>query len=314
MNSSQSHDSLSPEEEINSTNTNDSYNGQRQKMRLIFMAIYALSLIFLLILYMVVKTVKKTMLGRLMKSYSAFALVGLFAYFFYTLMEFRLSVPGVVCSIAIYISFYCWVASFTSRVLFLFHIAFIFYNVYKMILKDMTDEKLHKLQLLYATIIIGLPLLMIAIIVFYNHILFNISIVQGDYCLSFGLFHPFTVITVMGTIVLIHVVTVVVIIVLSYLLYKAYRMQKKVGHDYKRLLRIALGVGTAFGIAWIVYAFWPLYDPVAPAVIYSIAALENVMIMVVFFYSNQIILKFGVCIGIVKTPSIEQPVTTKSHA
>lgn len=312
MNSSlHGHSSL--EDEINSTITNDgitsdNIDNQRRQMRLIFMSIDALSLIFLLILYMVVKKVKNTMLGKLMKCYSVFALVALLTYFLYTLMEFRLSVPEVVCYITIYVSSYSYIASVTSRVLFLFHICFIFYNVYKMILKDITDQQLHRLQTSYVTIIIGLPLLMIVAIIFYNHILFNIHIVEGDYCLSFGLFDPFTIVTMIGIVVLIHIAGIVMIIALSYLLYKAYKMQKKVGHDSKRLLRIALGVGVAFGMAWIIYALWPLYknDPVAPVVVYSTAALENVMIMAVFFYSNEILLKLRVCIRITNNCSMEK--------
>ena len=302
MNSSHDHRQLSLNEDLEINLTADARDEsfmsheQTMQIRLIFMSIDALTLMFLLILYMVVKTVRSTMLGKLMKCYCIFALVALFTYSLYTLMEFRLMVSSVVCCIMIYTSFYCFVASITSRFLFLFHIGFIFYNIYKMILKDITDKQLQKLQNSYVIIIISIPLLVIVVIIFYNHILFNVSLVQGDHCLSFYLFNPFTIITLIGTVVLIHIAAVVMIMVLSYLLYKAHKIQKEVGHDSKRLLRIAIGIGTAFGMAWIIYALQPLYDPVAPVVIYSTAALENVMIMAVFFYSNRILLKLGVCV------------------
>ena len=312
MNSSE-YDHLSLQDEINSTTTDDSstnQDDQRRQMRLIFMSIDALSLTSLLILYMVVKTVKNTMLAKLMKSYCIFALVALLTYFFYTLMEFRISVPGALCTIIIYASFYCFVASTISRVLFLFHICFIFYNIYKMILKDITDKQIHKLQMFYVIVTVGIPLLMITVLIFYSHVLFDISLVQGDYCLSFSLFDPFIALTVIGIVVLIHITGAVIIIVLSYLLYKAYKMQKEVGHDSRRLLRIAVGVGAAFGMAWVIYAFSPLYDPVAPMVIYSTASLENIMIMIVFFYTNRILLKLGLCVQNIKKPSM---VNLKSH-
>ena len=311
MNSSQQN--LSLQEEINSTTADDSstyQDDQRRQMRLIFMSIDALSLTSLLILYMVVKTVKNTMLAKLMKSYCVFALIALLTYFFYTLMEFRISVPGTICTIIIYVSFYCFVASAISRVLFLFHICFIFYNIYNMILKDITDKQIHKLQTFYVIVTVTLPLMMIIMLIFYSHVLFDISLVQGNYCLSFSLFDPFVALTVIGIVVLIHIIGAVIIIVLSYLLYKAYKMQKEVGHDSKRLLRIAVGVGAAFGMAWVIYALSPLYDPVAPVVIYSTASLENVMIMVVFFYTNRILLKFGLCVRNIKKPSMAN---IKSH-
>ena len=314
MNSSQQN--LSLQEEVNSTTAaDDSSTNQddqrRLQMRLIFMSIDALSLTSLLILYMVVKTVKDTMLAKLMKSYCVFALIALVTYFIYTLMEFRISVPSAICTITIYVSFYCFVASAISRVLFLFHICFIFYNIYKMILKDITDKQIHKLQTFYVIVTVTLPLMMIIVLIFYSHVLSDISLVQGNYCLSFSLFDPFIALTVISIVVLIHITGAVIIVVLSYLLYKAYRMQKNVGHDTKRLLRIAVGVGAAFGLAWVIYAFSPLYDPVAPIVIYSTASLENIMIMAVFFYTNRIVLKFGLCVrNNIKKPSM---VSIKSH-
>ena len=166
-----------------------------------------------------------------------------------------------------------------------------------MVLNDITDKQLYKLQISYMIIITTLPLLVILIILFYNQILFKISFVQDNYCLSFSLFHPFTRSIVIGTVILIQIAGIVIIIALSYLLYKAYKIQKTVGHDTKKLLRIALGIVVAFGMAWIIYALRPLYDPIAPIVVYSAAALENVVIMAVFFYSNRIIFKLagGMC-------------------
>jgi len=189
---------------------------------------------------MMVDRVKNTMLGKLMKSYCCLSLLGVLSHFVYTLMEFAIETTNTICGLTIYISFYCYFASLISRVLFLFHISYIFYNSFKMILKDVTDEQLHKLRTGYLLTMCGVPLLLIAGIAARNFVA-DAQLLKKDssYCLDFGNYNRFTFITIAFAVVLVQFVGFGIIVVLSFLLYKAHKIQKNVGQD---LLRIALGI------------------------------------------------------------------------
>ena len=136
---------------------------------------------------------------------------------------------------------------------------------------------------------------MILIIITHNHLVHEVDFTIGDHCLFKGDVNIVTIRILIGFIVCIHSMGVLIIIVLSFLLYTAYKTQKAVGQDTKNLFRIALGIVVAFGMAWIVYAFQPLYSPVAPLVFYSTAAIQNIAVISVFFYNNEILTKAKMC-------------------
>ena len=152
-----------------------------------------------------------------------------------------------------------------------------------MILKDITGKPIHKQQSFYMFVTVTLPLMMIMMLIFYNHVLSDMSLVQGNYCLSSGLtmFDPLIALTVLGVVVLIHITDAVIIIVLSYLLYQVYRMQKIVDYDSKRLLLGAVGFVAVVGISEVIIVLvLEPYDLIA-TVIFSIS-LETLMITEMF--------------------------------
>ena len=274
--------------------------------RILCMGIFSMSAISLLIPYIVVDRVKDTMLGKLMKSYCCLSLLAVLAHFVYTLMEFAIETSNAICGLIIYISLFCYFASLISRVLFVFHICYIFYNSYKMILKDVTDEQLQKLRTGYLLSMCGVPFLLITGIAVRNFVL-DVRLQKEDsaYCLNYGDNDRFTFFVLAVAIVLIQVIGFGIILVLSYLLYKAHKVQKNVGQDSLNLLRIALGIGAAYGVTWIVYAFRPLYNSVASMVLYSGGTLDSILIISVFFYSNKALTRIKLCISTVKCKTSE---------
>ena len=259
--------------------------------RIICMGAHALSLILLLLPYMLMDKVKRTTMAKLMKSFCILWLLGLVSFLLYTLMEFVIPTTNALCSLTIYF-FYCMIlGAVLSKVLFLFHIGYIFYNSYKMVLKDTTASQIFRLKIGYFLTIVITPLIMILIIIFHNHVINEIKFVSGERCIFPGDIDSFTINTLIIFVVCAHSFGVIIIIVLIFLLHKAYKTQKAVGQDVKNLFRIALGIVVAFGTAWIVFAFRPLYAPVGPLVFYSTAAIENLMIISVFFYNNKLLTK-----------------------
>ena len=282
MNSSQKN-LLSLQDEIKSTTADDSSTNQgdqRREFRVMFMYSDAVYLTTLLFWYMLKDIVKNTMLAKLMKCYCVFALIALLTYFFYTLMEFRISASSAICSITIYVSLYCIVASAICRVLVLVHICF--YNCYshKMILQDITDKRTHKLQTFYVIVTVTLPLMMIIMLIFHSHVLFDMRLAQGNYCLSFSLLDPFIMLTVIAIVALIRITGAVIIIVLLYLLYKAW-MQKKVDDISKRLRQSEILHGAVFGIIWVITTLSAPYDLVIIVLISD--TLENFIITVLIY-------------------------------
>jgi len=260
--------------------------------RILCMGIFTLSAICLLILYMVVDRVKGTMLGKLMKSYCCLSLLGVLAHFVYTLMEFAIETSNVVCALFIYISLFCYLASLISRLAFLFHICYIFYNSYKMILKDVTDEQLHKLRTGYLLTMCGVPVLLVAGIAAWNFFVDTKFLKENSgHCLRYGDYNQITFATIGVAIVLIQAVGFTIVLILSYFLYKAHKVQKNVGQDSVNLLRIALGIGAAYGVTWIIFAFRPVYSSVASIVFYSVGTLDSILIISVFFYSDRALMK-----------------------
>ena len=268
--------------------------------RISCMGAAVVSLILLLLSYTFTKKVKGTMLGKLMKSYCILALLAIFAYIFHTLMEYVIPANNAICSTTIYFTFYMYLGALISKVLFLFHIGYIFYNSYKMVLKDTTASQIFRLKVGYILTITIVPLIMILIMIIRNHVLHEIKFVAGNRCIYSGDRDRFTVITINIFIVCTHLFGVLIIILLIFLLRNAYKTQKAVGQDVKNLFRIALGIVVAFGTAWIVYAFHPLYAPVAPLVFYSTLGIENLVIILVFFYNNKILTKIKMYIMTLK--------------
>ena len=174
-----------------------------------------------------------------------------------------------------------------SKVLFVFHIG---YNSYKMALKDTTANQIFRLKVGYILTIIIMPLIMILIMIIHN-VLHEIKFAVGNRCIYSGDRDRFTLGTLIIFIVCAHLAGVLIIILLIFLLHNAYKTQKAVGQDAKNLFRIALGIVVAFEISWIVAAFHPLYARVTPLVFYSTLAIENIVIILVFFYNNKILTK-----------------------
>ena len=260
-------------------------------MMLIFMGVDALSLLCLLIPYMLTDKVKGTLLGKLMKSYCILSLLTLLIELPYTLMEFVVPATNAACCTMIYLICFTFLASLISKALFLFHIGYLFYSSYKMVLKENSECQIVRLKVGYVLTIVITPLIMILIIILHNHVIHSISFTVGDNCLHTSDLNRFTINIVIAFVVCVHSMGVLIIIVLIFLLHKAYQTQKAVGQDTKNLFRIALCVVVAFGMAWIVYAFQPLYLPVAQLVFYSISTVENLIIVVVLFYNNQMLTK-----------------------
>ena len=260
-------------------------------VRLIFMGADALSLICLLLPYMLTDKVKGTMLGKLMKSYCILSLLTLLIEVPYALMVFVIPGTNVACSVLIYLACLTLLAALISKVLFLFHVGYLFYCSYKMVPKDTTEYQIVRLKVGYILAIAITPIVMILIIVVHNHVIHDVKFVGEDRCLHGEELSRFTVNTVIAFVVCIHCLGVLIIIVLVFLLRKAYQTQKAVGQDTKNLFRIALCIVVAFGMAWIVYAFQPLYQPVARLVFYSISTIENIIVITVLFYNNQMLMK-----------------------
>ena len=114
--------------------------------RLIGMVAAVLSFIMLLLAYTLMDKVKGTMLGKLMKSYCVLSLLALFAYILYTLMEYVVPATNASCSTLYYFTYYTYLAALISKALFLFHIGYIFYCSYKLVLKDTTDDHIFRLK------------------------------------------------------------------------------------------------------------------------------------------------------------------------
>lgn len=269
-------------------------------LRIVCMGADALSLVCLLLPYALMDKVKRTTLAKLMKSYCILSLLALFAIFIYSLMEFVIPVTNAMCCVSLYLSYYTFLGSIISKVLFLFHISFIFYNSCKMVLKDTTDSQLVRLKVGYILTIIIVPLIMILIITIHNHVLNEVQFTIGNRCLYSGDVNYFTIRTLIVFVVCVHSMGILIIIILTFLLRKAYKTQKAVGQDTKNLFRIALGIVVAFGMAWIVLAFQPLYSPVGPLVFYSTGAVENLVILSVFFYNNKVLTKIKMYIIVLK--------------
>ena len=265
-------------------------------LRIVCMAAHALSLVLLLLPYMLMDKVKGTVLARLMKSHCILSLVALFFTFIYTLMEYMIPATTAMCSVALYSSCYAFLGAVVSKVLFLFHIGYIFYNGHKMIPRDITDRQIIKLQVFYLLIITVVPLFIVLTIIIHNHLLTDVRFIFENRCLYNSGINKFTIRTLIVFVVYVHSMGILIIVILSFLLHKAYKTQKAVGQDSKNLFRIAVGIGVAFGLAWIVYAFQPFYLPVAPMVFYSTAAVENLVIISVFFYNNEMLVKVKMCV------------------
>ena len=261
-------------------------------LRITCMGVDALSLICLLLPYMLTDKAKGTILGKLMKSFCILSLLGLLAAFLYTLMEFVIPTTNAACCIAVYIACYALLASLVSKSLFLFHVSYIFYCSYKMVLRDTTEHQIFRLKVGYFLIIASIPLIMIFIIVIHNHALNEVDFTNRDRCLYTGDLNKFTIATVIIFIVCVQLMGILIIIVLTFLLRKAYQTQKAVGQGTKNLFRIALSIVVTFGMAWIVYAFQPLYSPLARPVYFLMSAVENTVIISVLFYNDQILTKF----------------------
>ena len=259
--------------------------------RIVFMVTDVLSLIILLLLYTFTDKVKGTMLGKLMKSYCILSFLALLGAFLHTLMEFIISVTDAVCNLIAYLTFYAFMGSVISKVLFVCYIGYIFYKSHRMVLRDTTDRQIIKLKVGYFLTIACTPLTMLLILIIHDHVLYEIKFVtEEDMCVYIGE-ERFTVNTLIIYTVCFHAIAILALIMVSFLLYKAYKTRKAVSQDVKNLFRIALAIVVAFVIVWIIYAFHPLYSSVAPQVLYFTLTVENVVIVSVFVYNNHILTK-----------------------
>ena len=259
--------------------------------RFICMGALVVSLILLLLPYMFMDKVKGTMLAKLMRSYCILALLAVIAYILHTLFEFAIPATSAVCSIIVYFTWYTCLGGIISKVLFVFHIGYIFYCSYKMVLKDTTANQIFRLKIGYVLTIAIVPLIMVLIIIIHNHVINDIKFIAGERCLYSGDRDKFTVTVLIIFVVCAHLFGVLIIILLIFLLHNAYKTQKAVGHDAKNLFRIALVIVVAFGMSWIVNVFGPLYATVTPLVIYLTIAIENLVIILVLCYNNNILTK-----------------------
>ena len=298
FNSNASNDSM----DISTDSSDELLRGSSLSMstRIVCMGAVAVSLTLLLLLYTLMEKVKGTVLAKLMKSYCILGLLALFAYILHTLMEYVIPASNAICSTTVYFTYYMFLGAIISKVLFVFHIGYIFYCSYKMVLKDTTANQIFRLKIGYSLAIIITPLIMVLIMIIRNHVLYEIKFAAGDRCIYSGDRDRFTVNIITIFIVCAQLFGVIIIIVLIFLLRHAYKTQKTVGKDIKNLFRIALGIVVAFGIAWIVYAFHPLYAPVAPLVFYLTLAIENFVIISVFFYNNKIVTKIKMYVTTLK--------------
>ena len=259
--------------------------------RFVFMITDTLSLIFLLLLYTFTDKVKGTMLGKLMKSYCILSLLGLFGAFLHTLMEFVITVTNAaVCYVIAYLTYYAFMGSVISKVMFVCYIGYLFYKSYRMVLKDTTNRQIIKLKVGYFLTIALTPLTMLLIIIIHDHVLYEIKFIPDDMCIYIGE-ETFTVNTLVIYTVCFHAIAVLALIMIIVLLYRAYKTQKRVSQDMKNLFQIALAIVVAFVIVWVVYAFHPLYSSAAPQVLYFTLTVENVVIISVFVYNNKLLTK-----------------------
>ena len=295
MDSNRTIDSASNDSmDINTGSSDESLMGTSLSMsiRIIYMGAVVLNFIFLLLSYTLMEKARGTMLGKLMKSYCILGLVAMFGTFLHTLMEYVIPANNAICSTIVYFNYYMYLGALISKVLFVFHIGYIFYNSYKMVLKDTTANQIFQLKVGYILTIITVPLKMILIMIIHN-VLHEIKFAIGNRCIYSGDRDRFTL--AIGTLIIFivcaHLAGVLTIILLVFLLQNAYKTQKAVSQDAKNLFRIALGIVVAFGISWIVSAFHPLYARVTPLVFYSTLAIENIVNILVFFYNNKILTK-----------------------
>ena len=277
--------------DISTDSSDEMFRGSPVSMstRFICMGILVVSLILLLLPYTFMDKVKRTMLAKLMRSYCILGLLAVTAYILHTLFEFVIPATNAVCSIVVYLAYYLCLGGVISKVLFVFHIGYIFYNSYKMVLKDTTANQIFRLKIGYVLTIAVVPLIMILIIIIHNHVINEIKFIAGERCLYSGDRDTFTVTVLIIFVVCAQLFGVLIIISLVFLLHNAYKTQKAVGHDVKNLFRIALVIVVAFGIAWTVCVFGPLYAAFTPLVIYLTIAIENLLIILVFCYNNNIL-------------------------
>ena len=138
---------------------------------------------------------KGTMLAKLIKSYCILALLVLFAYIFHTLMEYVIPANNAICSTCtiVYFTYYMYLGALISKVLFVFHIGYIFYNSYKMVLKDTTANQIFRLKVDYVLTIVITPLIMTLIMIIRNHVLYEIKFATGGKSIYSGDRDRFTV-------------------------------------------------------------------------------------------------------------------------
>lgn len=260
-------------------------------LKIVFIGADAVTLIILLLPYVLMDEVKGTIVGKLMKSYCVLSMVALLSIFVYTLMEHAVSVSRGVCTVPLYIAYYALLASIISKVLFVFHIMYLSYRSHRRVLKDVTNRLIIRLKINYVLTITVLPLIMILIIIIHDHVLFQVKTTEGDRCLFVGDVNVFTMRTVIIFVAGVHSLGVLIILLLMFLLFKAYKRHKAIGEDTKNLFEIAVGIVLAYCVAWIVYAFEPLYSDVAPLILFSTAAFENLVVISVFFYRYEVLTK-----------------------
>ena len=266
--------------------------------RIVFMVTDAISLIVLLLLYTFTDKFKGTMLGRLMKCYCILSLFALFGAFIHTLMEFVISVTDAWCSVFGYLTYYTFLASVISKVLFVCYIGYLFYKSHKMVLKDTTDRQIIKLKIGYYLTIAGTPLTMLLIIILHDYPLYEVSFTaedDQDRCMYIAE-QRFTANTLIIYAVCFHAIAALAVVMIIFLLYRAYNSQTGISQDAKKLFRIALAIVIAITFVWIVYAFHPLYTSADPQVLYVTLTVENVVVISVFVFNNNTIAKLKVYI------------------
>ena len=270
--------------------TSTDSNDDSLAVRIVFMITDAISLVVLLLLCTFTDKVKRSMLGKLMQSYCILSLLALSGAFIHTLMEFVITVTDpAACNVFAYLTYYFFLGSVISKVLFVCYIAYIFYKSYRMTLDDATNRQT-KLKLGYFLTIALTPVTMLLVIIIHDHVLYEITFIADDMCTYIGE-ERFTINTLIIYAVCFHAIAVLALIMITFLLYMIHKTQDAASEDLKDLFRIAVAVVVAFIIVWIVYAFHPLYSSAAPEVLYVTLTVENIIIISVFVYNNKIITK-----------------------
>ena len=281
--------------------------------RIVFMITDAISLIVLLLLYTFTEKVKGSIQGKLMMSYCILSLLALLGAFIHTLMELVITVTDpAACNVFAYLTYYTFMASVISKVLFVCYIALIFYKSYRMVSEDANHTTDHqtKLKVVYFLTIALTPVTMLLIIIIHDHALYEITFIVDDMCTYIGE-ERFTVNTLIIYTVCFHAIAILALAMITFLLYKTYKKEKGVSEDLKNLFRISLAVVVAFVIVWTVYAFHPLYSSAAPQVLYVTLTIENAVIISVFVYNNRILTKLKMyamslkCCNQEKSPDLE---------